>query len=384
MTNQLRDHILTLPDLLATLLDGYATAVRATLPASLCNEVRSVYLAGCGDSHHAAIAAELAFQQLAGLPCRALPSMHFGRYTAGWLGPAAPGENLVLAISVSGQVSRTVEALDLARQVGAIAVAVTGNPAGPLAEVAGHVLDTPVPPLPGDGSAVIPGLRTFAASLAALYLVAIHLGEVRGHLSPAEATALRSELAGLAEGAAATIATCDAAAARLAAEWQDASHFVFCGSGPSHAAALFSAAKIVEASGDVALGQDLEEWAHLQYFGRESDSPTFLISGGGWDVDRALEVATAARAIGRRLAIVAPADSPLAAAERDAWLPLWSPLRECFSPLLSSLPGALLAAQRAAFLGEPYFRAFSGGRSIEGGGGISRIRTSQRAHLPYR
>jgi glucosamine--fructose-6-phosphate aminotransferase (isomerizing) len=28
-------------------------------------------------------------------------------------------------------------------------------------------------------------------------------------------------------------------------------------------------------------------------------------------------------------------------------------------------------------LGEPYFRGFGGGRSIEGGGGISRIRTSE-------
>jgi glucosamine--fructose-6-phosphate aminotransferase (isomerizing) len=28
-------------------------------------------------------------------------------------------------------------------------------------------------------------------------------------------------------------------------------------------------------------------------------------------------------------------------------------------------------------IGEPFFRAFGGGRSIEGGGGISRIRTSE-------
>ena len=40
------------------------------------------------------------------------------------------------------------------------------------------------------------------------------------------------------------------------------------------------------------------------------------------------------------------------------------------------LPVAI-AAYRAEQSGEPYFRNFEGGRSREGGGGISRIRTSQ-------
>jgi glucosamine--fructose-6-phosphate aminotransferase (isomerizing) len=44
--------------------------------------------------------------------------------------------------------------------------------------------------------------------------------------------------------------------------------------------------------------------------------------------------------------------------------------------LITCLPGALFAAYRAQLIGEPYFRGFGGGRSIEGGGGISRIRDS--------
>lgn len=41
------------------------------------------------------------------------------------------------------------------------------------------------------------------------------------------------------------------------------------------------------------------------------------------------------------------------------------PPRECFSPLLTCLPGTLFAAYRAEQLGEPYFRGFRGGRSRE-------------------
>ncbi|MCA9924044.1 MAG: hypothetical protein KC421_16820, partial [Anaerolineales bacterium] len=62
----------------------------------------------------------------------------------------------------------------------------------------------------------------------------------------------------------------------------------------------------------------------------------------------------------------------------DALLPVAAPIRECFSPLLTCLPGTLFAAYRAQLLDEPYFRDFGGGRSTAGGGGISRIRDSHR------
>ena len=52
-------------------------------------------------------------------------------------------------------------------------------------------------------------------------------------------------------------------------------------------------------------------------------------------------------------------------------------MREIFSPLVTSIPGNLIAAYRAQLLNEPYFRSFGGGRDVSGGGGISRIRTSE-------
>jgi len=65
-------------------------------------------------------------------------------------------------------------------------------------------------------------------------------------------------------------------------------------------------------------------------------------------------------------------------AEDGFYFPLSGPVRECFSPMQACLPGLLLAAHRTELIGEAYFRGFSSGRSIEGGGGISRIRKSNR------
>jgi glucosamine--fructose-6-phosphate aminotransferase (isomerizing) len=87
----------------------------------------------------------------------------------------------------------------------------------------------------------------------------------------------------------------------------------------------------------------------------------------------------AAKVIGRRVAVVAPANSSLAKdVNYDVLLPIDSSLQECFSPVVTCIPGAFLAAYRSEQIGETFFRSFSGGRSIEGGGGISRIRTSHQ------
>jgi glucosamine--fructose-6-phosphate aminotransferase (isomerizing) len=200
---------------------------------------------------------------------------------------------------------------------------------------------------------------------------------MRGHLTSAQANKIRAEIAALSEQMAATIAAGDPIAAHAAAEWLTAEQFVFCGSGPNYGTAMFSAAKLLEASGDPPIGQDMEEWAHLQYFGRQKDTPTILISAGDRDAGRANEIAVAARTIGRRLAVIAP-PGKIETPENDILFPITSPVRECFSPLLTSLPGLLFAAYRAQLTGEPYFRNFEGGRSIEGGGGISRIQTSEQ------
>lgn len=379
----LHEQVDTLPELVDVMVDRLVDAVARALPRERCHAARRVFLTGCGDSHHAGVNAELAFELLAGVPARALPAMQFSRYVVDFLPPEGV---LVLAVSVSGQVSRTFEALDLARQAGATAVAVTGNPTTPLAQVGDAVVETAVPPLPAEQQGlIVPGTRSYVASQLALYLAAIHIGQQRGHLAQAGANRLRRELVGLSEQMEATIAAADPAARQIAAAWHDASEFVFCGAGPNYGTALFSAAKVLEASGDTAVAQDTEEWAHLHYFARAAATPTFLLSAADRDLDRALEVAAAAKAIGRRVAIVAPTGSPLAQTrDKECLLPLAGPVRECFSPLLACLPPTLFAAYHAQALGEPYFRNFGGGRSAEGGGGISRIRTSHRRETPDR
>jgi glutamine---fructose-6-phosphate transaminase (isomerizing) len=370
--NAMVAQVRSLPTLIREMVPALDDRVRKTLDHKLCLSVKRVYVTGCGDSHHAALASELALETLAGRPAAPMSALQFARYAVGSLPPTGPGTNLVIGVSVSGEVARTTEALRLARQAGATTVALTATPGSRAAEAAELVVPSTAPPFPDPPDAHVPGVRSYLASQLGLLLTAVRLGEVRGHLNWGAATAMRRDLLALGDAAHWTVDACDREAQALAEEWRDATDFVFVGGGPNYGTALFSAAKVLEASGDGAVGQDTEEWAHLQYFARTQATPTFFISAGGRDLSRSVETAAAATAIGRRGVAVAPGSAATLREVTARTLPLAEGVPEMLSPVLAAIPGALFAAYRAEVLGESYFRRAGGGRTP----GINRVRTS--------
>jgi len=373
----MHDQIYSLPGMIREVFPKFDESVRMGLDHQLCMSIKRIYVTGCGDSHHAALGAELAFEALAGVPTEALTALQFARYSAPLIPDSGPRTNLVIGISVSGEVTRTLEALLQGQAAGATTVAVTATPGSRVANAGEHVIWTTAPDFPDPAGVHTPGVRSYAANQLALYLAAIRIGEVRGKLTTQEANKLRGELLNLAHAAEQTIAACDKPAGALARDWMDAQEFVYVGGGPNYGSALFSAAKLLEASGDPALGQETEEWAHLQYFARSTNTPTLFITAGDRDLSRSVECAVAANTVGRQVVAIAPGSAAALHETAGQSLPLAGGVREMFSPLVATIPGELIAAYRAEAIGEPFFRSFGGGRSQEGGGGISRIRTSE-------
>lgn len=354
MISHLRDHVYSLPALIRESLPVFEQAATEAITAELVANIKRLHITGCGDSYFAALAAELAietFTRCSGEPANA---MTFSRYKVPHLRGLA---HAVIGVSVSGGVSRTIESVQRARQRGIPTLAITSGAQTPIGKAVDHVLVTHVPDLPSAQGVVVPGSRSFAASLLMLWCTAMRMVKLQG----GDASALRAGLLDLPDHMTVALASADAWAGDLAMQSVTDAHFVFCGSGPAQAIAQFGAAKLLEACGDHAQAVDIEEWAHLQYFSKRRDTPTIVLgSNTGADLSRREEVLTAMRATGVEPAVwLAPADVP-------EWL----------SPMLLALPVLLLAAHRASLLNEPYFRAFGGGRSVEGGGGISRIRTS--------
>lgn len=374
--NSLVEQVNSLPALLRETFQALDDGARLSLHPELILSLKRIYITGCGDSHHAGLSTQLAFNTLTGLPTTVYTALDFARYQAGFVPQSGPNTNLVVGISVSGSVARTYEALLMAKEAGATTLSLTATPDSRVAEAGDVLFQVPNPPFEIPEGEVSPGARSFFINQVALLLMAIRIGEVRGTITTPQANDYRADLLKMADVIEAMIKKNDLPIQDLVNDWQDAKEFIFVGGGPNFGMALFSAAKVLEASGDPALGQDTEEWAHLQYFARDPHTPTFMITAADRDLSRIDEVIVAAKQIGRRVAVICPETAKELIEKADVAFS-FTPVREMFSALVTQIPGELFSAYRAEKVSEPFFRGFGGGRSVEGGGGISRIRTSE-------
>src|SRR3989441_8874485 len=277
-------------------LRGGAAAALHAAAADLRLHVPSrVYLVGCGDSHYAGLATRFAFERWSGVPTEALESLEFSRYAV----HSAPPDALVIAVSNSGRVVRTVECARVAGERGISSLGLTYNPASPLADAARMLLAWTYQDV-GFG----PGTLSYLASLVGLYAVAVRLGQLTGRLDDSAARGILEAIAATGDAVSATIKANHEPAARVAASLEQDGLVCIIGGGPNFATALFGMAKFIETAAYPAVGQELEEWAHEQYFCTRSGTTTFVLAPSGASVDRAREQLQAVRDMqGRGIAI---------------------------------------------------------------------------------
>lgn len=342
----------SLPDLIRSEFKDLDARARTVLTHDELLSTKRVVITGCGDSHMAGVATELAFEQIAGIPTEPMRAMTAARYAAPYLPKMFPLNPLVLGISVSGTVTRTREAVKLAGERGARTIAITGNPDSPLAGVAQKILDCRIPDF-----AWAPGVRSYRISLLALLLLAIRLGEVNERYSQGDANAMREELKNTADAIEATIEAVNDRTRELAEQFAEYGNFVFVGDGPNFATAMFGAAKVIEAAGKHAMGQDTEEWAHLQYFTSiDPNTPTFVISPGYRGHNRMAEVVDPMKRVRRSIVAVVPDGDEVIAPDADYVLPVAGSVREAFTPMVYPIASELFAAHLSDVIGEPFFR----------------------------
>jgi glucosamine 6-phosphate synthetase-like amidotransferase/phosphosugar isomerase protein len=123
------------------------------------------------------------------------------------------------------------------------------------------------------------------------------------------------------------------------------------GGGPNYATALFGMAKFIETAAYPAVGQELEEWAHEQYFCTRSGTTTFVLAPSGASVDRAREQLQAVRDMQGRGIAICPVEDTETADLTDVVLPVQLPSDELLSPLVTPLPLELVALAFAQRLG---------------------------------
>jgi glucosamine--fructose-6-phosphate aminotransferase (isomerizing) len=320
-----------------------------------------IFVTGCGDSYFAGIAARLAFHKYGGIMMEPIEALEFGRYVAEYV----PPKSIVFAISNSGKATRTVEAALQSRSSGSYTVAITGNEQGWLARESDVVLNQSVKL---DGlSLTMPsnleaedardsfGLANFLASLTTLYMLAVYIGEIRGVITESETSVLYEEIAGLAKEIDNTVKICIPQVREYVKLVANQNDFTFIGAGPGYAMALFYAAKSYELARVNGTSQELEEWAHEQFFITDKGTDLLFVAPRGRSYSRALELLETANTMGARTIVVTD-DYGLEAKEMaDIILPVSGKVSEPFMALPYCVPGELLSALLAEVRGRDAF-----------------------------
>lgn len=300
-----------------------------------------VYLAGCGDSHYAGLAARQAFEAWSGVPTQALPALELSRYELEFAPPGA----WVVCVSNSGKVVRTVETAVAARERGLVAVAVTYDAESRLARGADATITYRYDD-PGFG----PGTISYVASLTALYALALRAGELSGGLDPADVEERLGLLEAQADASARTIELAGPVAERLGKETAMEAKIDVVGGGPSLGTALFGRAKLIESAHAHGGAHELEEWAHEEFFCTGPGTITIVVAPPGASADRAAEQLEAAREIGATAIAVCPVDAPTGDAA-DLVLAVAGNAPEELSPLTYCVPLELFAYHFASSKG---------------------------------
>ena len=299
---------------------------------------RVVFIA-CGTSYHAAIVGRFMVERLAGVAAEVDLGSEF-RYRDAVLGP----ETLVVALSQSGETADTLGAVKAARARGAPVVGITNVVGSALARESTGVLYTHAGPEIGVASS-----KTFTATLAACYLLALWLGRRRGALVAEDG---RKHIQGLLElpRLMERALEKEPEIAELAKEVAAYQHFLFLGRGIHYPIALEGALKLKELSYIHAEGYPAGEMKHGPIALIDDTMPVVALTPRDSSYDRMMGTVEEVRARdGRIIALAYEGDREIGArASRVLTVPAAA---ELLSPILMAIPLQLLAYHVAVRLG---------------------------------
>ena len=209
-------------------------------------------IAACGTSWHAAIVGKFMIEQLARLPVEVDYASEF-RYRD----PIPNATALGLLITQSGETADTLAAQREMIAKGSKTLAICNVVGAAVAREAQGIIYTHAGPEIGVAST-----KAFTAQLTALFVLALHLAQVRGTITDARSQSLVEELTLLPGKIEAILRVCDSQCEQLARTYSNAKDFLFLGRGIHYPIALEGALKLKEISYIHAEGYPAGEMKH--------------------------------------------------------------------------------------------------------------------------
>ena len=230
-------------------------------------KAKKINIAACGTSWHAALAGKFMIERLARIPVEV-------DYASEWRyrDPIISQDELTLLITQSGETADTIAAQREAKAKGSKTLAICNVVGAMIAREAAGTIYTHAGPEIGVAST-----KAFTAQLTALFLLALHLGELRGATSTDQARNYIAELLKM-PGKLEALLAHDEECEDLARQYSRSQDFLFLGRGVHYPIALEGALKLKEISYIHAEGYPAGEMKHGPNALIDEDLPVVILA----------------------------------------------------------------------------------------------------------
>jgi glutamine---fructose-6-phosphate transaminase (isomerizing) len=303
-----------------------------TIGDELLRKISRIVVVACGTSYHAGLVGRYAIEEWARVPVEVEIASEY-RYRNPVVGP----DDLVIGVSQSGETADTLAAMRTAKAAGATVLAITNIVGSQMTRDADGVLFTRAGMEIG-----VAATKTFVTQVAAFYLLALRLAELRGALDPAQLHARIAELKHLPHLMSEVLEAGTEAVERIAAAVHQQDFFMYLGRNSSLPIALEGALKLKEISYIATDAYAAGEMKHGPIALLDESTPVVVVATASPVLEKLVSNIQEVRARGARvIAVATEGDLEIAShADEVIRVPAANPL---LSPLLAVIPLQLLA-----------------------------------------
>ncbi len=292
---------------------------------------RRIIIVGCGTSWHAALIGKRLIQDMGRIPVEVEYASEF-RYSNPVLGP----NDIVMAISQSGETADTLAAIQLARKQGAMVYGVCNVVGSSIARATDTGTYIHVGPEIGVAST-----KAFTGQVTVLTMIALAIGQLRGTISEEKVAEITEALTHIPSLIEETLKLNDSIE-RLSATYTYVHNCLYLGRGYNYPSALEGALKLKEISYIHAEGYPAAEMKHGPIALIDNELPTVVIAPNDELHEKIVSNIQQVKARGGSvIAIVTRGDEEIAKiADHIIEIP---DVEECLSPIVAAIPLQLLA-----------------------------------------
>ena len=298
--------------------------------ADILKTTRTVHMIACGTAYHSCLVGQYWLETLVGVPTRVETASEF-RYRETTIGP----DDLVIAVSQSGETADTLAAVKIAKEKGAKVLAICNTVGAGLTRAADWTLYTHCGPELGVAST-----KAFIGQLTALAMIALHAAMGRGAMDEAQGRAFVEDLVKVPGWIRAALKL-DKQVLAIARKFAKKEHFLFIGRYVNYPIALEAALKLKEISYIHAEGYAAGELKHGPIALIDTEMPVVVIATKSRVLDKTLSSLEEVKARGAQLIVLATTGvGDFDGVENVLRLP---PVPELLSPIVNIVPLQMLA-----------------------------------------